>query len=54
MKSTKGERVCKVMGLQILSVRKTVCPHFLSEQVCSLIIIQICHKTPKAVFGFLV
>jgi hypothetical protein len=32
--------------------KKTVCPHFLSEQVCSLIIIQICQKTPKAVLGF--
>jgi hypothetical protein len=34
--------------------KKTVCPHFLSEQVCSLIIIQICQNTSKAVFGFLV
>jgi hypothetical protein len=42
----QGRKGVKGGGLQILSVGRTVCPHFLSEQVCSLIIIQICQETP--------
>jgi hypothetical protein len=41
----KGEKGVKG-GVANAVSKRNVCPHFLSEQVCSLIIIQICQKTP--------